>query len=147
MLLGTCYRIHERLKVEILSMYHCATKSVEPLIFSPFFGRSQSYLNGISKFWRSSEKILKMCRFPTPTHLAVKKKKKEKKNGAYCLLAYNEVNLTIFKILRHKRIGMRRVTYCLDTTVEPVLSSTVLSGHPILSSRLSKSRICFPLSL
>ena len=47
---GTCYRIHERLKVEILSVYLCATKSVEPLIFSPFFGRSQSYLNGISKF-------------------------------------------------------------------------------------------------
>ena len=30
------------------------------------------------EFQRSSEKILKMCRFPTPTHLAVKKKKKEK---------------------------------------------------------------------
>ena len=37
--------------------------------------------------------------FPTPTHLAVKKKK----SGAYSLLAENEVNSTIFQILRHKR--------------------------------------------
>ena len=75
-----------------------------------------------------------MCMFPTPTHLAVKKKK----NGAYSLLAQNEVNSTIFKILRHKRIWMPRISYCLETTVEPVLSSTVLS------SRLSKSWICVP---
>ena len=68
--------------------------------------------------------------FPTPTHLAVKKK--------------NEVNSTIFQILRHKRIWMPRISYCLETTVEPVLSSTVLSGHPVLSSRLSKSWICVP---
>ena len=78
--------------------------------------------------------------FPTPTHLAVKKKK----NGAYSLLAENEVNSTIFKILRHKRIWMPCISYCLETTVEPVLSSTVLSGHPVLSSRLSKSWICVP---
>ena len=30
-------------------------------------------------------------------------------------------------------------------TVEPVLSGTVLSGHPLLSGHLSKSRIFYPL--
>ena len=30
-------------------------------------------------------------------------------------------------------------------TIEPVLSSKVLNGHPVLSGRLSKTRICFPL--
>ena len=34
-------------------------------------------------FEDSPKKILKMCMFPTPTHLTVKKKK----NGAYSLLA------------------------------------------------------------
>lgn len=28
--------------------------------------------------------------------------------------------------------------------IEPVLSGTILSGHPVLSGRLSKSRIFFP---
>ena len=31
------------------------------------------------------------------------------------------------------------------TTVEPVLSGPVLSGHPLLSGQLSKSRKLFPL--
>ena len=34
---------------------------------------------------------------------------------------------------------MPRISYCLEATVEPVLSSTVLSGHPVFSGRLSKS--------
>lgn len=29
--------------------------------------------------------------------------------------------------------------------IEPVFSGTVLGDHPLLSGRLSKSRICFPL--
>ena len=38
------------------------------------------------------------------------------------------------------------VQYCLfPTTVEPVLSGPVLSGHPLLSGQLSKSRKLLPL--
>ena len=35
------------------------------------------------------------------------------------------------------------VYYPLNT-IEPVLSGTILSGHPVLSGWLSKSRIFFP---
>ena len=34
---------------------------------------------------------------------------------------------------------------CLKSTVEPVLSGPVLSGHPLLSGQLSKSRKLLPL--
>ena len=37
------------------------------------------------------------------------------------------------------------VYYPLNT-IEPVLSGTILSGHPVLSGLLSKSRNFFPLS-
>ena len=40
-------------------------------------------------------------------------------------------------------LGISEKTLDNETTVEPVLSSTVISDHPILSGRLRKSRICF----
>ena len=50
-----------------------------------------------------------------------------------------------FVLMEKKEFCVCLFVFHLDITVEPVLSGPVLSGHPLLSGQLSKSRKLLPL--
>ena len=150
-----CQRIAEQITTRSSVVKHMliickalGTKMI-PLFFK-LAGKLIQFKNGMACVTAELEAIFSLIILATPRF-------KTGRHG-HCFTRYTffchitvKPRFTITRLMRsldttfslHKLpISFIRTVY---TTVEPVLSGTLLSGHPLLSGQLSKSRKLFPL--